>query len=430
MITAKGTGFLAVAILALLAGRLTLVGWLYLVDAVLWGIIFLSAVVPWLAVAFLDAHRRVDQLGTAALRPGPSEGDQLLIEVSLRNRAFFPRFLFTVFYDCPLAEPGSRLSRFFVAQLRGSARLALVSTVEAYQRGMHMLGPVVLESSAPFGLFRRRVQRSSAQPVLVYPQVHSLARLAMVEGLSGTSAQTRKSLAGMEPMGSRHYFPGDPRRYIHWRNTARLGRPMVKEFEDAKDPTLHLLFDATQVRGQGKETSLEYGIKVVASAADYVLRNLGSVRVWGGRLRGEVTGQAEGDGMTWPELLKSLALVEAGEGWRLPEALAQLPSGSSALVVVSADDGPAIRAIDEVASILDRLVVVGLEGFIETETETETEMETEPDDNLLDSLDVQGVSVIRCRPGRLPETLQSLERLRGPSLHQPILHSTDSTPRA
>ena len=419
MITAKGTGFLAVAILALLAGRLTLVGWLYLVDAVLWGIIFLSAVVPWLAVAFLDAHRSVDRPETATLRPGPSEGDQLLIEVALRNRAFFSRFLFTVFYDCPLAEPGSRLSRFFVAQLRGSAQLTLVSTVEAYQRGMHQLGPVVLESSAPFGLFRRRIQRSSAQPVLVYPQVHSLERLALVEGLSGTSAQPRKSLAGMEPVGSRHYFPGDPRRYIHWRNTARLGRPMVKEFEEARDPTLHLLFDATQVRGQGKETTLEYGIKVVASAADYVLRNLGSVRMWGGRLRGEVAGQAEGDRMTWPELLKSLALVEAGEGWRLPEALAQLPSGSSALVVVSADDGPAIRAIDQVAPTLDRLVVVGLEGF----------QETESDDNLLDSLEMEGISVIRCRPGRLPETLQSLERLRGPSLHQPILASTDFAPR-
>jgi len=415
MITAKGTGFLVVAILALLAGRLTLVGWLYLVDAVLWGIIFLSAVVPWLAVAFLDAHRRVDRPGTAAniksTGPGPSEGDQLLIEVSLRNRAFFPRFLFTVFYDCPLAEPGSRLSRFFVAQLRGSARLSLVSTVEAYQRGMHQLGPVVLESSAPFGLFRRRVQRSSAQPVLVYPQVHSLERLALVEGLSGTSAQPRKSLAGMEPVGSRHYFPGDPRRHIHWRNTARMGRPMVKEFEDAKDPTLHLLFDATQVRGQGKETSLEYGIKVVASAADYVLRNLGSVRMWGGRLRGEVAGQAEGDRITWPELLKSLALVKAGEGWRLSEALVQIPSGSSALVVVCADDRPAIRAIDEVAPTLERLVVVGLEGF----------QEAESDDNLLGSLDLERVSVIRCRPGRLPETLQSLERLSGPSVHQPIL---------
>jgi hypothetical protein len=38
MITGKGIGFLIAAIALFFLGRLTQVGWLYLIDAVLWGI--------------------------------------------------------------------------------------------------------------------------------------------------------------------------------------------------------------------------------------------------------------------------------------------------------------------------------------------------------------------------------------------------------
>lgn len=406
MITAKGTGFLAVAAIAFLAGRTTLVGWLYLVDAVLWGIILVSASLPWLAVLFLDAQRRVDRPKAGPLGIGPFEGDTLLVEVSLRNHTFVPRFLFSLFYDCPLAEPGSRLIRFFVAHLPSSGRVSLETTVETYKRGMHQLGPVVLESSAPFGLFRRRIRWLCPQPVLVYPKVHSLQRLALVEGLWGTQSQPRKSLLGMDPVGSRQYFPGDPRRHIHWRNTARVGRPMVKEFEDAKDPNLELVFDATRVSGEGKDTTLEYGIKIVASAADYALRGQGSVRVWGGRLRGESAGGTEGDSIDWPELLRRLALVEEGDGPNACKSLDQISSGSSALVVIPAGDGRAAHAIGRLAPTLHRLVVVVLEGFGEVES----------DKDALDTLDRLRIPVLRCRPGQLEETLQALEDLGGQGL--------------
>ena len=46
MITAKGVGFLIAALLVFFLARLTQVGWLYLIDALLWGIILLSAFCP------------------------------------------------------------------------------------------------------------------------------------------------------------------------------------------------------------------------------------------------------------------------------------------------------------------------------------------------------------------------------------------------
>ena len=90
MITAKATGFISVAILLFLVGRVTLVGWVYLVDAVLWGIIILSFLVPWLGAAFLEAQRRVDRPKSGALHPGPAEGDLLHIDVSCAIEPFSP----------------------------------------------------------------------------------------------------------------------------------------------------------------------------------------------------------------------------------------------------------------------------------------------------------------------------------------------------
>lgn len=81
MITAKGTGFLATAIAIYLLARLSQVGWLYLMDAVLWGILIVSLVLPWMGVAYLRAERRTATGGTggAGLRrlrtKAPKTGD-------------------------------------------------------------------------------------------------------------------------------------------------------------------------------------------------------------------------------------------------------------------------------------------------------------------------------------------------------------------
>ncbi len=167
MITIKGVGFLLVAILVYVLARVTQVGWLYLIDALLWGIILLSAVLPWLGVVFLDGRRRLSDRSSPlenraenrAEKPaGPAEGEPVQIELSLHNRVLFPRFFLRILYDCPFADPESRLRRFFVAKLDGSRRLPMESTVVAHQRGPHQLGPVEVESTAPFGMFRRRVR--------------------------------------------------------------------------------------------------------------------------------------------------------------------------------------------------------------------------------------------------------------------------------
>ena len=421
MITAKGVGFLIAAILVFFLARLTQVGWLYLVDSLLWGIILLSALLPWLGVPFLDARRKLSWegpgegsgnrtgAGPGKGRDGPTEGETIQIDLSLRNRGIWPKFFLSLSYECTLADPENRQLRFFVSKLAGSSELPLPASVVAYQRGPHSLEPVVADASAPFGLFRRRARLDQTQQVLVYPRIYPLNRLFLVDGLAGESAQAQKSRLGLETAGSRPYVPGDPRRHIHWRNTARTGRPMVREFEDPQDHTLHLLFDATQNWGEGPDASLEYSIKLVASVANYARLHRVPVQVWGGAPGTELDAGQPVAGPSvennWERLLRALALVEPGQGPSLPQSLGRLPAGSSALVVFSTGDRQSARALSVAGLNMNRLVVVALQGF------------GEPDscDDLLDELACAVGQLIRCRPGQLPQVLNQLESLEAPA---------------
>jgi uncharacterized protein (DUF58 family) len=434
LITARGIGFLIAAIAVFWLGRLTQVGWLYLIDAVLWGLILLSAILPWLGASFLSAHRKVEHTGTPGVTPegmtsgitserrsGLSEGDPVEIQLTLQNRGFWPRFFINAHYSCPLAQPDQRKPRFLVGKLPASNQLVMSSSLVADRRGLHDLSRVVVESSAPFGLFRRRVRLGQEQSVLVYPRVYPLQRLPLVDALSGATMQPRKSRVGLDIAGSRPYFPGDPRRHIHWRNTARAGRPMVKEFEDPRDQTLWLLFDATRVWGEDKDTTLEYAIKIVASVADYARRHRVSARVCGGGLQGEATGTACGTGpeffpefdtefapgayskAPWPAILKKLALAAPGAGPALAESLDRVPAGSSALAIVSPGDLPSLVARQRSAAAFQQLAVVLLADFGEPALGVE----------ILDGRAAGWISVVSCPPGRLTETFTALEQLSG-----------------
>ncbi len=436
MITVKGASLLAIAILVYLLGRLTQVGWLYLLDAVLWGMVLTSALLPWLGVAFLRVRRRLEYPGASphALdtmnmqgASGPSEGDTVKINLSLSGGGFWPRFFLTLQYHCPLAGPAQRKQKLFVARLPAGG-VTLTTTLSAYQRGLHQLGPVQGESAGPFGLFRRRVRLTPVQPVLVYPQVPKLRRLALVDELSQAAALSRRSRVGVDTVGSRPYVPGDPRRHIHWRNTARAGRPMVRELEDPQDQSLHLFFDATQVWGEDRDTTLEYAIKIIAGVAAYARRQGVPVQVWGGARFPQgnpLAAQDPAGGASWPRLLHNLAPAAPGDGPSLSHSLSWMPSGGNALVVVSAGDLPGLQALGTAAPSLRRLSVVLLEGFgeavpasggfLETKTETETETET-PATSVAHP---RGL-LVRCRPGRLLEALHGLEQDGEGSLGAPV----------
>ena len=368
---------------------------MYLLDAVLWGAILLSLVLPWLSVMSLSASLRLIRGKGSPDCPGPTEGEAVQIELWLENGKFWPRFLLSLSYYCPPASPEERWQRFLVPRLDRGVSPPSVSVVNCYRRGLHQFGPVNVESKAPFGLFRRRKRLANPLSVLVYPQVYPLQRLALLEGIQGTALRPRRIRTGQEISASRPYVLGDPLRHIHWRNTARVGSPMVKEFEDTQEDTLVIMFDSSRDLGEERETVLEYTVKLAASVARCVVERGANVRV--------LTGNLPGHEMPWTLLLKELALLEAGQGPSLRPLLENLAAGSEDMILafVSDTDTDGIEALTGRAAHMPRLAVVALEGFGDPPAQRAR--------LALEALTMNGVPVVRCRRGELPETLRDLE---------------------
>ncbi len=105
------------------------------------------------------------------------------------------------------------------------------------QRGVYKLGPVVMVTGDPFGLFRFWRRRQEQREVLVYPPLLDLSAFGLPPTELSGGAQVRSRSFNLTPnaAGIREYMAGDPFNRIHWPASARQQRLMVKEFE--LDPT-------------------------------------------------------------------------------------------------------------------------------------------------------------------------------------------------
>lgn len=103
------------------------------------------------------------------------------------------------------------------------------------RRGYLHLTGVTLARAEPFGLYRAARTLRARGSVLVLPERHPVPRLA----LPGSRKYQQGGVALASSVGDseefaalREYRPGDPLRRIHWKSWARLGEPVVKEFQD------------------------------------------------------------------------------------------------------------------------------------------------------------------------------------------------------
>ena len=124
-----------------------------------------------------------------------------------------------------------------VSGLRGHARRRWQVRTFCQVRGRFRLGPMVLRSGDPLGLFVVEHEIPATSSMVVYPATVDLpAFQPAVADLSGGEAISRRTHYVTTNVSTvREYAPGDSFNRIHWRSTARTGRLMTKEFE--LDPT-------------------------------------------------------------------------------------------------------------------------------------------------------------------------------------------------
>lgn len=163
----------------------------------------------------------------------------------IQNRSLIGHLWIEVDDLCNIASKrGSRVvSNISARQNRSYFARALLA-----QRGSFLLGPTMIVSGDPFGLFNKSRKIVGEKSLVVLPYLVPLNHFPGPAGkLPGGRALRIKSLE-VTPYaaGVREYMPGDPLSRIHWRTTARKDKLMVKEFEQDPHADVWIILDCQQ----------------------------------------------------------------------------------------------------------------------------------------------------------------------------------------
>ncbi len=189
----------------------------------------LAAVLVLLAIAFVLGNARYSvQLDLARTRV--AVGEKAVGGISVTNtsaRAVLPATL-----ELPV---GLATALFHLPRMKPEQMHEDLFTIPTSRRAVITLGPVSSVRADPFQLLRRHMQWTEATDLYVHPRT---------TGLDGPAAGFLKDLEGLATKdltnsdiafhALRDYVPGDDRRHIHWKTTARTGKLMVRQFEETR----------------------------------------------------------------------------------------------------------------------------------------------------------------------------------------------------
>jgi uncharacterized protein (DUF58 family) len=198
-------------------------------------------------------------------------GQKVEGRVRVRSRSILPKLWLEI--EDPSDLPGPNPRTVVSLTARGFRTWRMITPCR--RRGLYTLGPLVIRSGDPFGLFRMKRAFGPHHSLVVYPLPEAIPQFwAPPADLPGENRQRRRTPHVTPSAASvRDYGPGDSFGRIHWPSTARLGRLMVKTFdlEPTSDVWVMLDLHRDVQAGSGDDSTEEYGVHIACSAANHFL---------------------------------------------------------------------------------------------------------------------------------------------------------------
>ncbi|MBI4187767.1 MAG: DUF58 domain-containing protein [Chloroflexi bacterium] len=392
--TKTGFGFIFGGVFLYFLASQSQIGWLYLFDAIIWSALVLSVIIDWYSLSSLKVERQV----LRARRPlhrselsGPVEDDTVEVKLKVTNSGRLSRYFIKILEDCPFDQPGKPPRAFILNKIGPRSVTAFSYTAVCYQRGHYQSARTTLQASDPLGLFVRRRVWKLPLNLTVFPAYYPMKGLFAAETLwSDDRGVAAKSPSGFEFYGSREYQYGDPLKHIHWRNTARVGHFMLKEFEKSGQGPVTVAFATSPNPGTGRETTLEYSIKIAASLARFCADS--------GRSINMVAGEKGLRHAGWQDSMDFLARLETGGKGAWADLKSIVEPGEVVVAIVPKAAIELIPAVWQQSQRMPIVVVVLLEGF--APNEPDNEFTRQPSRSNLD--------VIVCSRGNLEAAIEKL----------------------
>jgi hypothetical protein len=143
--------------------------------------------------------------------------------------------------------------------------------VPTNRRAVIVAGPARSVRGDQLGLLRRSLQWSEAVELFVHPRTVRLHASAagLVRDLEG-QVSNRITNNDLAFHALRPYVPGDDRRYVHWRTSARVGQLMVRQFQETRRSQIVLAI-STRRDAYASEDEFELAVSIAASIATQVI---------------------------------------------------------------------------------------------------------------------------------------------------------------
>ncbi len=199
-------------------------GWIELMYMATAGVVlFVACAVLTVGRTKLDVRVEVDPQRVRVGAPAAGR----VVAVNTARAALLP-----VVLELPI---GAGAARFQLPLLRPGGEHEELFVVPTNRRGVIEVGPALTVRGDPLGLLRRTVSWTEVLELFVHPVVVPLESLGagLLRDLEGQTTQD-VSMSDLAFHALRDYQPGDDRRYIHWRSSAKAGRFLVRQFLDTR----------------------------------------------------------------------------------------------------------------------------------------------------------------------------------------------------
>lgn len=222
-------------------------------------------------------------------------------------------------------------ARFVTPTLGAGEDWVASVTIPTDRRSVVSVGPAVAVNGDPLGVARRELGYGAATELFIHPRTVRLPAIS-AGWLRDLEGQTTQDLSNSDVAFHtlREYVPGDDRRHVHWRSSAKLDRLMVRQFVDTRRSHVGLVL-STRAQDWASPAEFELGVEAVGS--------IGRTAVTEGQEVTMIAGHHAIPAVTGTRLLDGLAGVDLEpEGSTLAtifrDATQLLRSASVVLVVV------------------------------------------------------------------------------------------------
>ena len=186
-------------------------------------------------------------------------GQSFSVTIHARNLRILPALDFTLSFAQPktarrrwFRRRQTSLPAYWVREtairntvLRSGETADLNTSLQFFRRGIHPLPKIIIRAGFPFHLFESTVVYPSAGTIAITPRVLAADDTAAKGLLDNLGGWSHRLLSGdeLDYTGSREYEPGMAVRRWDFPSWARLGVPIVREFQSPSIQKVFLIID-------------------------------------------------------------------------------------------------------------------------------------------------------------------------------------------